>query len=208
MCRFPLGLLCVHITHHCKVGQSHTSWAFSTSLCHFLMRAGHHCNVGQDVGATRKWNVSSIFWVFCSASELCSHVSEWTKPKGKRPLILGNNNWSRCDNALKRFLISLWCSLHSDSKRPRPFNLHWALLQRCQLVSHPRAPYEPAGRPAVAGSGGRETLVAVRKRKGTTLNKSPRSEGDSSFVESATTCPCTWFCLSVIKVRNSECAPP
>lgn len=148
---------------------------------------------------TCNWNAQGFKWnwaettssgrarLFCSASELCSLVSERTELNGKRPLVLGNNisNWSRCDNGLKRFLISLWCSLHSDSKRPRLFNLHWALLQRRQLVLHVRAPCEPASRPAVAGGGGRETLVAVRKRKGMTLNKSPRSEGDSSFVENA-----------------------
>lgn len=88
-----------------------------------------------------KWNwaettTSSRARLFCSASELCSHVSERTEPKGKRPLVLGNNisNWCRCDSALKRFLISLWYSLQSESKRPRPFNLHWALLQHRQWL--------------------------------------------------------------------------
>lgn len=91
-----------------------------------------------------KWNwaetaSSSRARLFCSASELCSHVSERTELKRKRLLVSGNSisNWSRCDDGLKRFLISLWCSLRSDSKRPCPFNLHWALLQHHQLVSYP-----------------------------------------------------------------------
>ena len=45
---------------------------------------------------------------------------------------------------------------------PHPVHLH-GLLLCCQLISHPPA---PAKQPAVAGCEERETLVAVRKRKG------------------------------------------